>query len=139
MNRGGWRISLVGLVALGACQPVGPAAPDQFNANPIQDVHSLVDLAVHVISVNDLLQSLTFLLMYFLLLWAVLRWDTQRRVARWSGRWRTDAGSDLSLTGQTVTWLDDLLRPIRAARERADALAARAAAAGDVAEQRSAA
>ena len=97
--------------------------------NLLHDAHVVEDLAVHVISVNDLLQSLTFLLMYFLVLWAVLRWDTQRRVGRWTARWRADATSDLSLTGQTVAWLDDLLRPIRAAKDRAEGLAARAAAA----------
>ena len=120
---------------------VQPAAerltgPDGLDRNLIHDTHALTDLALHIVSVNDLLQSLTFLVMYFLLLWAVLRWDTQRRVARWTARWRTDAASDLSLTAQTVQWLDHLLRPIRAARERADTLAARAATA---AEQRSAA
>jgi hypothetical protein len=114
-------------------------APDGFNRYLIHDAHVLGDLAVHIISVQDLLQSLTFLLMYFLMLWGLLRWDTSRRVARWSARWQTDVASDLSLTAQTVRWLDDLLRPIRAARERADALAKRVTAAGDAAEQRSAA
>ena len=104
----------------------------------LHDAHVLEDLVVHIVSVNDLLQSLTFLLMYFLVLWGVLRWDTARRVARRTGRLAADASSDLSLTAQTVAWMDDLLRPIRAARERADALAARAATAGE-AERRAAA
>ena len=132
-----WLLTIGAVIWFPFVQPAidrttGPAAPDQFDYNPIHDVHSVVDLAVHIVSVNDLLQSLTFLLMYFLLLWAVLRWDTGRRVARWSGRWRNDADSDMSLTAQTVRWLDDLLRPIRVAREKAEALAERAATAEEL-------
>jgi hypothetical protein len=111
---------------------------DGYTTNLPHDVQVTSDLVVHIVSVNDLLQSLTFLLMYFLLLWGVLRWDTQRRVSKWSSRWQSDVTSDLSLTAQTLHWLDNLLRPIRAAKERADALAARAAAA-DANEKRSAA
>jgi hypothetical protein len=112
---------------------------DGFNRYVTHDAHVLVDLAIHIISVADLLQSLTFLLMYFGLLWAILRWDTGRRVSKWSSRWRADQASDLSLTAQTVRWLDGLLQPIRTARERAEALAARAAAADTEERQRPAA
>ena len=136
-----WLLTIGAVVWFPFIQPAIDRLTDRREGltwDPLHDAHVLEDLAVHVISVNDLLQSLTFLLMYFLLLWAILRWDTQRRVVRWSSRWRSDAASDLSLTAQTVQWLDNLLRPIRAARDRADALAARAAAA-ETAEKRAAA
>jgi GTPase Era involved in 16S rRNA processing len=87
--------------------------------------HDIVLLAVRIFSVNELLQNLTFLTMYFFLLWIILRWDTQRRVARLASRWKSDA-SELSMTSQAMRWLDDLLQPIREARERAESLAMRA-------------
>ena len=87
--------------------------------------HDLVLMAVRIFSVNELLQNLTFLTMYFFLLWIILRWDTQRRVARFAGRWKSDS-SDLSVTTQTLRWLDDLLKPVREARQQAEALAKRA-------------
>jgi hypothetical protein len=88
--------------------------------------HAMTLLVVRIFSVNELLQSLTFLCMYFFVLWLILRWDTQRRVTKFAGRWKTDS-SNLSLTVQTMTWLDDLVRPIHIAREQAATLADRAA------------
>jgi hypothetical protein len=88
--------------------------------------HEMTLLVVRIFSVNELLQSLTFLCMYFFILWLILRWDTQRRVAKFAGRWKSDS-SDLSLTVQTMNWLDDLLRPIHTAHEQASNLADRAA------------
>jgi GTPase Era involved in 16S rRNA processing len=87
--------------------------------------HDIVLLAVRIFSVNELLQNLTFLGMYFFLLWVILRWDTQRRVARLAGGWKSDS-SELSMTSQAMRWMDDLLQPIREARERAESLAQRA-------------
>ena len=87
--------------------------------------HDIVLLAVRIFSVNELLQNLTFLGMYFFLLWVILRWDTQRRVAGLVGGWKSDS-SELSMTSQAMRWLDDLLQPVREARERAESLAQRA-------------
>ena len=135
-----WLLTIGAIVWFPFVQPVAYELTDAggLRWNMIHNVHLLIHLAIHVISVDGLLQSVTFLLVYFGLLWSLLRWDTGRRVGRWAGRWQSDASSDLSLTAQTVRWLDGLLRPIRAARERADALAARAAAAAvaDDAERR---
>jgi hypothetical protein len=82
-------------------------------------------MAVRIFSVNELLQNLTFLVMYFFLLWIILRWDAQRRVARFAGRWKSDT-SELGVTAQTLRWLDDLLQPVREARRQAESLAKRA-------------
>jgi hypothetical protein len=88
--------------------------------------HDIVLLAVKIFSVTELLQNLTFLGMYFFVIWIILRWDTQRRVARLASRWKSDT-SELSMTTQAMRWLDDLLQPIRESRERAESLAQRAA------------
>ncbi len=98
---------------------------DASNWNLFHWTHETTLLLVRIFSVNELLQNLTFLSMYFFVLWLALRWDTQRRVVRFAGRWKNDS-SDLSLTVQTLNWLDDLLRPIAIAAEQATALAARA-------------
>ncbi len=81
-------------------------------------------LAVKIFSVNELLANLTFLAMYFFVLWVILRWDTQRRVARFARRWQSDS-SDLSLTSQAMQWMDELLAPINQKRQQADTLVKR--------------
>jgi hypothetical protein len=81
----------------------------------------MVVLVVRIFSVNELLQNMTFLTMYFFLLWVILRWDTQRRISRFLTRWKQDS-SDLSLIWQTVRWVDELLSPVKTARERMECL-----------------
>jgi hypothetical protein len=90
----------------------------------IHDASKLTRLIVQIVSVNQLLQSLEFLLLYFFLLWVILRWHTQRRVAKFAAKWRDDS-SDLSLTMQTISWLDELLLPVRDAKEKVQGLAER--------------
>jgi hypothetical protein len=90
----------------------------------IHDVTKMSRLLVHIVSVNELLASLEFLLLYFFLLWVILRWHTQRRVAKFAARWKADT-SDLSLTMQTIAWMDDLLAPVRGAKEKVQDLADR--------------
>jgi GTPase Era involved in 16S rRNA processing len=87
--------------------------------------HDIVLLTVNIFSVNQLLQNLTFLAMYFFLLWIILRWDTQRRIERLARRWKA-YGSEMSLQGVAVQWMDDLLEPIRSSHEKARSLAERA-------------
>jgi hypothetical protein len=83
----------------------------------IHQTHEMMVLVVHIFSVNELLQNLTFLTMYFFILWVIVRWDTQRRITRFMARWKSDS-SDLSLTRQTIIWLDALLNPIRNAKDQ---------------------
>ena len=75
-----------------------------------------------------LLQTLTFLALYYFIIWLIVRWDTGRRVDRQLHRWKTSDSTDpgLSLPGQTLEWLNNLLEPIRAARERVESLVRRA-------------
>jgi hypothetical protein len=98
----------------------------------------LMLLAVRIFSVNDLLQNLTFLAMYFLLLWIILRWDTQRRVARLNRRQKADSG-EFSLPSVAVAWMDELVSPLRAAAGQTTALATRAKQLQDVSDTSAAA
>jgi hypothetical protein len=84
---------------------------------------------IRIFGATYLLHSAGFLLIYFLVLWAFLRWDTQRRVNRMVERWKHAAARNLdpstSLTGQVLDWLDTLLAPIRQHVSRLESLVAR--------------
>lgn len=84
-------------------------------------------LLVQIFSAAYLLKNLAFLAGYFVILWLMLRWDTQRRVARKLARWRTAETDDasLSLATQAIGWIDDLLDPVTAAREKFAGIAER--------------
>jgi hypothetical protein len=103
---------------------VQPVTEKLLTEDVRHSVHDIAVMAVRIFSVNELLANLTFLAMWYFVLWVILRWDTQRRVARLANRWKADS-SDLSLAAQTLRWLDELLRPIRTVRERADGLCKR--------------
>jgi hypothetical protein len=73
---------------------------------------------VPLLGATYLLHSAAFLVIWFVALWMFLRWDTHRRVNRLIARWtNASLDSDLSLSGQVVNWIDDLLEPIKR-RER---------------------
>jgi hypothetical protein len=86
---------------------------------------SLLTGFVDMLSMTYLLNLLTFFVIYFSILWLVLRGDTQRRVARQFARWRRLENLDpaLSLPGQTLEWLANLVEPVRTARERVEKIA----------------
>jgi GTPase Era involved in 16S rRNA processing len=76
-------------------------------------------LAIQLLSAMYLLQSIGFLLLYFIVLYAILRWHTQRRVNQLLHRWqRPDAEPALSLGAQSIEWMDDLLAPMRDHRDQ---------------------
>lgn len=82
-------------------------------------------LAVQLLGATYLLKTVGFLAIWFVVLWLYIRWHTHRRVGRLLKRWQSnESTSDASLSpiGTTVEWIDNLLDPIRAARQRADAL-----------------
>jgi hypothetical protein len=71
-------------------------------------------LAVQLLSAAYLLKSISFLIIYFVVLWAILRWDIRRRVNRLLADWsRVDSERELSLPGQAMQWIDELLIPLR--------------------------
>ena len=83
-------------------------------------LRNLTLLAVQIFGVTYLLKSVAFLAIYYTLLWLILRWDTQRSIDRFLWRWQESRNIDptLSLTGQAVAWLNELLTPVRTATER---------------------
>jgi hypothetical protein len=85
-------------------------------------------LAVQLLGAAYLLKSAAFLAIWFLFLWLVLRWDTQRRVSKLLARWqRLDSGDAASSpAAAALTWTDQLLDPIHTARQREQHLLARA-------------
>jgi hypothetical protein len=85
-------------------------------------------LVVEVFGVNYLLKNVSFLGIYFAILWLILKWDTQRRVDSRLERWKEgeDMNPDLSLPDQVLEWTAALLGPIRSHRQRLEALVAKA-------------
>jgi GTPase Era involved in 16S rRNA processing len=85
-------------------------------------------LAVQLLGAAYLLKSAAFLAIWFLFLWLVLRWDTQRRVTKLLRRWQAIDGdaAPLSAPAAVLTWVDELLDPIRLAVEREESLVRRA-------------
>ena len=130
-----WLLTIGALIWFPFVQPILDTLlqENRLNWNIIHQTHELVVLAVRIFSVNELLQNMTFLTMYFFVLWVILRWDTQRRINRFISRWKRDT-SDLSLTVQTVRWMDELLSPVRNAREKLDGLVDRRNAVGMLGE-----
>jgi len=118
-----WLLTIGALLWFPFIQPILESLlqQDQLNWSIIHQTHKLVKLVVDIFSVNQLLQNVTFLTMYFFLLWVLLRWHTQRRITRYLLNWKGDT-SDLSLTVQTLRWMDELLTPIRQRRESAGEL-----------------
>jgi hypothetical protein len=88
----------------------------------------LIGLLVSVLSGEMLLKNVSFLILWFTVIWLALRWRTQRKLGRLLARWRSgDQTEDaLSLPAQTMRWMADLLGPIDRGTDRVRALARRA-------------
>jgi len=85
---------------------------------------------VEVLGTTYLLQNVTFLLLYFAVIWVVLKYHTQRRVGRLVRRWKAADYPEpaLNLSVQTLQWTETLLDEIRLNRQRLDDLVQRIAA-----------
>ncbi len=85
------------------------------------DVWDLTAMLVRVLSVQILLESAVFVILWFFVLWLVLRWQTQRKVERLLNRPRT---ADVMGTPHqaTIEWLDGLLQPIQRRIERIESV-----------------
>src|SRR5205823_2455603 len=68
-------------------------------------------LAVRLLGVTYLLKTVAFLAIYYMLLWLILRWDTQRLIDKFLRRLQhaRDTDPTLTLTGQAIEWLNQLL------------------------------
>ena len=110
--------------------PLGqPVAEMVLSGSIIDSIRQALFIAVQLLSAAALLKSAGFLLIWMLSLWLILRWDTQRRVNKLLLRWRNpgDTDASINLAAAIVAWCDELIEPIRIAREREESLARRAA------------
>lgn len=124
---GRWLLTIGALLWFPIIQPILSVMLDQQTGELTINWNVLARAVVDVLSAAYLLQSATFLLLYFLVLWLAIRWSTQKRVSRLLDRWASGAGAaDLDLSAQVIRWMDDLLRPARQGADRLNALADRA-------------
>src|SRR5205814_6237292 len=125
-----WLLTIGAILWFPIVQPVLELA---LNDSLAHTARGVLLLAVQLLGATYLLRSAGFLAIWFVFLWLILRWDTQRRVARMLTRWQrvgddAEEGTDQSLNpaAAALAWVDELLDPLRAAREREDALVERA-------------
>jgi hypothetical protein len=92
-----------------------------------QTPRKLAGLVVSILSGTALLKNVSFLALWFLVIWLALRWNTQRRVGRLLARWKSADYPDrsLNLTSQALEWMAGLVEPIRRTRERVESLVQR--------------
>jgi hypothetical protein len=92
-----------------------------------RDPWKLAGLVVGILSGAALLKNVSFLALWFLVIWLALRWNTQRRVGRLLARWKAANYPDraLNLTAETLDWMAALVEPIRRGRERVESLVTR--------------
>jgi hypothetical protein len=107
---------------------VQPVVELMLRDTMVQSTRGALLLAVQLLSATYLLKSAAFLGIWFLVLWLILRWDTQRRLIKLLTRWRglDGEGTTFNTSVAALGWSDELLDPIRAAREREESLVQRA-------------
>jgi len=138
MNKSGAWALLRGLLTIGALiwfpivQPLIESLIDPTTSHPAGRP-GVTGTLVRILSINNLLSALTFLLIYFSILWLVLRWDTQRRVSRQFERWKRleCVEPSLNLTAQVLKWLSGLVEPASEARRKMETLGGRVRELGD--------
>lgn len=124
-----WLLTIGALLWFPLVQPVlaGFLNDESLQINWYPDWRKLMALAVSVLSGEALLKNVTFLIIWFTVIWLALRWNTQRRLARLMERWKSVDYPDpsLNLAAQAMQWMRSLLDPIAAAGERMKSLAER--------------
>jgi hypothetical protein len=120
-----WALTIGAILWFPILQPVAQAALENSLTSGLRTALLAI---VKALSVTALLQTLTFLAVWFFLIWLLVRWDTSRRVDRQLQKWKTTDSTDpeLSLPGNVLEWMDGLLEPIRTARTRLEDLVQRA-------------
>jgi GTPase Era involved in 16S rRNA processing len=117
-----WLLTIGAILWFPIVQPILSAALQQGTWQiSKQTLRAVVD----VLSVSSLLQCVTFLLLWFAILWVLLRAGTHRRISRLIEQWK-NSDDDASLPGQTLRWIDELLEPIHQRRQRIDEIVDRA-------------
>lgn len=86
-------------------------------------------LAVEVFSAQSLLLNGAFLLLWYLIIMALVKWNARRRVDRLLARWKSAEYADpaLNLSTAALQWMDDLLEPIHGSRQAMERLAGKVA------------
>jgi hypothetical protein len=116
-----WLVTIGALIWFPITQPILQAMLAPTWGGMSRDFALLV---VQSLSAAYLLKSVSFLIIYFFVLWAVLRWDTRRRVNRLLKTWgQLDGDESLSFPAQAMEWVDDLLTPLRRHAETVGELA----------------
>lgn len=122
-----WLLTIGALLWFPLVQPVLAAiVPTDMEVDP----RKMAGLLIGILSGTALLTSLSFLALWFLVIWLALRWNTQRRVARLLAKWKAAHYPDrsLNLTAEALEWMDGLVHPITRHAERLDSLVERTAA-----------
>lgn len=116
-----WTLTIGALLWFPIVQPLLEA---MLQPGVTRTTQELLLLGVQLLGTTYLLKNAIFLLLWFAILWLLIRWDTQRRVNRLLQRWRGAEANDpsVNLATATLEWIDGLIEPIRVARGRADAL-----------------
>jgi hypothetical protein len=119
-----WLLTIGAILWFPIAQPVLEV---MLRENWTQTLQGALVLTVQLLGATYLLKSAAFLAIWFVFLWLILRWDTHRRVSTLLSRWRTLDGRDQSLNAASaaLAWVDDLLDPIRTAREGEESLVRR--------------
>jgi hypothetical protein len=125
-----WLLTIGALLWFPFVQPVleGMLSLPEMRLDLWTGGRKLAALLVGVLSGAALLRNVTFLIIWFTVIWLWLRWGTQRRVARLLSRWKAPDSRDesLNLGARAMEWMSNLLAPVREARERTEDLARRA-------------
>ena len=119
-----WLLTVGALLWFPLVQPILEA----FLTTDIETTpRKLAGLVVGVLSGTALLKNVSFLALWFLVIWLALRWNTQRRVARLLARWRAAHFPDrsLNLTAEAVEWMGALVHPVTRQLERMESLVER--------------
>lgn len=104
-----------------------PVAEALLQETVLYSLREVLLLVVKLFSVAYLLQQAVFLLIYFVALWALLRWQTHAKVLRVLEQWnRSLDDPQLSLQQQVIDWTDELLTPLTVHVRRVEELISRA-------------
>lgn len=112
-----WLLTIGALLWFPLVQPI--LEPFLRSGNRLS-LRELGGLAVAVFSGEALLKNVSFLCLWFLIIWLALRWNTQRRVGRLLDKWRSPDSRqpELSFGTAALEWLDALTQPIATMHQR---------------------
>ncbi len=103
---------------------IQPMVEAMLQDNFIGNIRHILLIVARAFSVASLLQTVSFLILWYFIIWLIVRWNTQRRIERQLARWKSTDSTDpeLNLAVRTMEWVETLTQPIRLAREKIDRL-----------------